>query len=295
MRKSKAKKSLRFQSDLPADSGKADDTTLRPISAEERKSPAKGLSSNEENPGIDIKVDDLCTVLQTTCITTDYLGYLLDDGHRKHELWWTKQSNPASQNSREISLEQLLAKNAHLRLSRQKRYRIASIVASSLLQLQATPWLTENLEKKQILFQCQGSEVLVEELHISYNFGTTKEVAQSPQPPKVTEARRMHPRKTLSSLAVLLLELCFGEAIENQTELRKAHLSTDGKALEGTDYLTARDWLDSVAEEEPKMTPIINCCLYCLFEGKPNWADPTFIQAVYISVVQPLEMLVVPS
>jgi hypothetical protein len=156
------------------------------------------------------------------------------------------------------------------------------------LQLQNTPWLAENLEKTKILFYRKGSDVLVEEPFINHSFTPTKAYQD-----EKTDVSRTLPRKTLSSLGILLLELCFGDAIENQTELRKSHLSSDGKALEGTDYLTAIEWLDKVAEEEPKMAPIIKWCIFCLFEGKPNWSDTTFTQAVYSSVVQPLEMLVV--
>jgi len=208
---------------------------------------------------------------------------------------WIKDTTHGSQSLEEISLEKLLNNNGHLKLSRQKRYKIASIAASSLLQLQATPWLSEHLEKKHIFFYYQGSDVFVEEPYISHDFAATKPDELSTEAPKASEAPRVLPRKTLSSLGILLLELCFGEAIENQTELRKGHLSSDEKALEGTDYLTAIEWLDKVAEDEPKMSPIIKWCIFCLFEGKPNWADTKFTQAVYASVVQPLEMLVVPS
>lgn len=109
-------------------------------------------------------------------------------------------------------------------------------MASSLLQLHATPWLTEKLEKKHILFYYQGSDILAEEPYISHKFVALKLGDSVPQEPKTTELLRIHPRKTLSSLGILLLELCFGEAIENHQSLRKVYLSSDGKALEGTGY-----------------------------------------------------------
>lgn len=294
MRKSKPKKSLRFESDLQADLqadfGNIERAKASPTPSQEQNFPVMPPSSAVDNSSVNTKIDDLCSSLKVLGADTECLGYLSDDEHQQHEVRWIQESARESQNREEISLEKLLSSDGHLKLSRQKRYRIASIMASSLLQLQATPWLSENLEKKKILFYHQGSDVFVDEPYISHDFA-----AITAQSPKSSPAPRVLPRKTLSSLGILLLELCFGEPIENQTELRKGHLSSDGKALEGTDYLTAIEWLDKVAEEEPKMAPVIKWCIFCLFEGKPNWADTTFTQAVYTSVVQPLEMLVVSS
>ncbi|TVY18081.1 hypothetical protein LARI1_G003501 [Lachnellula arida] len=259
MRKSKPKKSLRFESDLQADFGGVERVKASPTPSKEQNFPVMPPSSAVENSGTNIKIDDLCSSLKVSDADTECLGYLSDDEHQKHEVRWIQESACKSQGREEISLEKLLSSDGHLKLSRQKRYKIASIIASSLLQLQATPWLSENLEKKQILFYYQGSDVFVDEPYISHDFA-----AITTQPPKPSPAPRVLPRKTLSSLGILLLELCFGEPIESQTELRKGHLSSDGKALEGTDYLTAIEWLDKVAEEEPKMAPVIKwCSLHC--------------------------------
>jgi hypothetical protein len=288
MRKAKAKKKIRFLSDLPPEAVNTDFVKPSIDSFKEQKGPATPPSASEENLTTDIKIDSLCSTLKTPDLDIDYLGYLSDDEHQQHEFRLLKDTTSSSQTLEETSLEGLLANKGQMTLSRQKRYKIASILASSLLQLQNTPWLAENLEKKNILFYRKGSDVLVEEPFINHSFTPTKAYQD-----EKTDVSRTLPRKTLSSLGILLLELCFGDAIENQTELRKSHLSSDGKALEGTDYLTAIEWLDKVAEEEPKMAPIIKWCIFCLFEGKPNWSDTTFTQAVYSSVVQPLEMLVV--
>jgi len=257
-------------------------------SPEEQNRQAAPPSTPEEISTTNVKIASLCSTLKTTDLNIDdCLGYLSDDEQQQHELRLINNSTSSSQALEQTSLEELLANKGEMTLSRQKRYKIASVVASSLLQLQNTPWLTDNLEKKNIMFYHNGSDVLVEEPFINHPFTPTKVRPEEKNP----DAPRILPRRTLSSLGIILLELCFGDAIENQTEMRKAHLSSDGKALEGTDYLTAIEWLDKVAEEEPKMAPIIKWCIFCLFEGKPNWADTTFTQAVYSSVVQPLELL----
>ena len=53
--------------------------------------------------------------------------------------------------------------------------------------------------------------------------------------------------------------------------------------------MTAREWVDSVWEEEPKLESIIKTCLYHPFEEKPDWRNKSFTQAVYASVVGPLD------
>jgi hypothetical protein len=285
MRKAKAKKKIRFLSDLPPEAGNTNFAKLCIDSTQGQKCQAiPPPPAPEENSTTNIKIDSLCSTLRTPDLDLDYLGYLSDDEHQQHEFRILKDATSSTRALEATSLESLLANKGKMSLSRQKRYKIASILASSLLQLQNTPWLAESLEKKNILFYRKGSDVFVEEPFINHSFSSTK-VRQD-------DAPRTLPRKTLSSLGILLLELCFGDAIENQTEMRKSHLSSDGTALEGTDYLTAIEWLDKVAEEEPKMTPIIKWCIFCLFEGKPNWADTTFTQALYSSVVKPLEMLI---
>ncbi|OBT70029.1 hypothetical protein VE03_00658 [Pseudogymnoascus sp. 23342-1-I1] len=292
MPKSRPRKSLRFVSDLPVEPTNAEHAKPCPDASQQNCLVTPPFLAKD---GIDvnIKINDLCSTLKGLDPDVEFLGYLSDNAHQEHEVRCIKDTQNVPPSLGEVSLEKLLTSNDHLKLSRQKRYKIASIVASSLLQLQSTPWLAEKLEKKHILFYYQGSDILAEEPYISHNFVALKPGDSVPQEPKTTEVLRIHPRKTLSSLGILLLELCFGEAIENQQSLRKVHLSSDGKALDGTDFLCAIDWL--VAEEEPKMAPIIKWCIFCLFEGKPNWEDTTFTQAVYACVVQPLEMLIAPT
>jgi len=53
--------------------------------------------------------------------------------------------------------------------------------------------------------------------------------------------------------------------------------------------MTAREWVDSVWEEEPKLESIIKTCLFHPFEEKPDWRNKLFTQAVYVSVVGPLD------
>jgi hypothetical protein len=178
-----------------------------------------------------------------------------------------------------------------MKLSRRQRYKIASILASSLLQLHSTPWLVDKIDKKNVLFHKVRSEVLVESPFMRCSFGTPKN-CQTDEEVKLRIAEIRYAIKDgLRKLAIVLLELCFGEPIESHHRW-KYHLGQDGKPHESTDFLTAENWLDSVEDEQPGLELVIDRCLYAHFVDKPDWNNMKFTQAVYAGVVEPLEKLV---
>jgi hypothetical protein len=290
----KAKKSISFAVDLPAET-KLTTLAKTPTTPSTQSALLPNILPPAEEVYADVEIHDLCSTLKELDPKATRLGYLSDQENQRHGLRCLTEEVASSGSLELISLRKLLATDGDVRLTRQKRYKIACILASSLLQLQTTPWLRGNLTKNDIFFYHQGSEVLVDQPYISHSFLSTKNCHHSSGNTAAEVQSHAPSRTNLSSLGILLLELCWGQAIENQTELRKKHLSSDGRAIGGTDYLTAIDWLDQVREEEPNMLPIIKWCIFCLFEGKPNWADTNFTQAVYANVVRPLEMLVAPT
>lgn len=238
-----------------------------------------------------IQINDLCSTLWSSELDNVCLGYLQGDQRRYHEVHCVDSTHTPQGNNGPITLEELLMNRGDMRLSRTARYQIASVVASSLLQLETTPWLAGRLEKKNIMFYQEDSKVLLEQPYISHSFTSTRYPQMPPDSSKTGLSARFATRDSLSSLGILLLELCFGETIESQ-HLRKSHLGQDGEPLRGTDYLTARDWTEMVYEEEPALENIIRCCVFCIFEEKADWGNDNFTQAVYANVVEPLEKLV---
>jgi hypothetical protein len=128
----------------------------------------------------------------------------------------------ASWDTREtVTLESLLMRPAPgqpwtpcIVLSRQERYFIALTLASSLLQLHATPWLATRWSKKDILFLRNGPDsIIVDQPYIS------------PQP--FSQSPTYHDTsKSISALGIMLLELCFGIALEDH-EIRRGFLGAD--------------------------------------------------------------------
>jgi hypothetical protein len=270
-RKFKQKKTVRI--DMPVE------LPIRPPHPPSETPPILPLAP----PNVEIK--DLCSTLCSVAPHADCLGYLCDSEKRQHELLPVKDLHPASDDESVVSLETLLTSTP--RISRHDRYHVASILASSLLQLQSTPWLADKMEKKNIFFYRQGSKVLIDYPYVRQSFCSVKRAAQSLAPGQA----RFAARNSLSHLGILLLELCFGEAIEKQ-DIWKSYLGSDGKPHQGTDYMAARDWAELVCEEEPALEHIIKCCVFCIFEEKADWENKRFIQAVYASVVAPLEKII---
>jgi len=92
----------------------------------------------------------------------------------------------------------------------------------------------------------------------------------------------------------LLLELCFGQAIESKEDLQRRYLRPGEAPNETSNFLTARDWIELVPDEvsDEALYSAIKCCVLCSFDQKADWGNERFVQAVYASVVQPLEAVV---
>ena len=239
----------------------------------------------------DVEIQDLCSKLADPTLSACF-GYLRGEEERLHELRATSDDleTPPQGNESLVSLESLLLGREGPRLSRLERFKVASVLASSLLQLQTTPWL-KKMEKKNILFYRRGPKVHIEHPYLRHPFLSSKAPQTSGQPEDHTPSDRMAVRNSLSNLGILLLELGFWQTIDSYY-MRQDYFGADGKPHQSTDYLTALAWSDKVSEEEPSLENIIECCLKCIFPVKADWSDKKFTQAVYTNVVGPLEDII---
>jgi len=241
------------------------------------------------------QIQDLCSTLCSCNLSQSSLGYLGDEEtQQQHELRYIRDSCCDQEST--ISLEALLDNPDALAFTRQQRYKLASILASSLLQLQTTPWLREcHLDKKNIFFFREHNTILFDWPYIMCSFPSTR-LAPSPSIRSTSPALppRFAARHSLNTLGTLLLELCFGKSVE-KCEFRKYHLGANGQAHERTNWSTTRDWAERIGEEDPRLEGVINCCvsdiLFLQLQGAAGWEKKEFVQAVYGGVVKPLERL----
>ncbi|TGO22787.1 hypothetical protein BPAE_0155g00250 [Botrytis paeoniae] len=292
--KSKARKSVRIH--IPHETVNSTPLALQIDLCVQTSSSASPLTSQSLTAPKYIKINDLCKVIYDSRGTSNcYLGYLSDDHQISHE-FRIPEEDPIARGlygQKFISLETILSKPDKVSpLNRYERYKVAYILASSLLQLQNAPWLTGNLQKRHILFPCDWNnhKILIDQPHLSHSFLSTRYQSTPPgQTPNLSSSTTTV-KKSLNDLGIVLLELCFGQRIEGQS-IRQDFL-VDGKEHAGTNYLTALEWADAVCEQEPALEHVIKCCMFCIFEEKANWDNLRFTQAVYASVVEPLEKVV---
>ncbi|KAG9233738.1 hypothetical protein BJ875DRAFT_543514 [Amylocarpus encephaloides] len=252
----------------------------------------------KSTPRNSIEIRDLCSALWQSDTNSTCCGYITDDQDRKHEILEINEEALAATGCLLVTLEDLLNGKAGLRLNRRQRHQIASILASSLLQLQTTPWLAGKIAKSSVFFLKRGTSIAIDHPYIQHSFVSTKLGEVSPNMPEQGNTR-FAARNSLAYLGILLLEPCFGETIESQ-KIRNSYLGPDGKEYESADpmtlspadYMTARDWVERVYEEEPDLEHIIRCCVFCAFEERADWSSPKFVQVVYESVVEPLEQII---
>lgn len=290
-RRTKIKKIVRMAVPLPEDLENGTHNNLSKDLPAKSPPPPDTSVPTPETTEIEAEIDDLCSTLEKSDPSVSCLGYFCDDEHRHHEFQSVKDNTQLSGKHELVSLEKLLLRSTSLKITRKERFRLTIVLASSLLQLQTTPWLTDRLSKKDIFFEYRETEVLANHPYICHFFPSVKIPSPAPSVAETTPTcNRFATRTSLAHLGILLLELCFGEAIENRTDLRNNHL-IDGKAHNETDYLTALDWIYEVGEEAGlDFQNAIKCCFN--FEVKPNWTDAKFTQSIYAGVVQPLEKLV---
>lgn len=112
---------------------------------------------------IGTKIQDLCSEICKSSDGTCH-GYLVDDKQRHHIIRAMTPEKYEEAGTQEnsvtvfeyITLQTLLQAGSEWALTRRQRFEVACILASSVLQLQSTPWLAERMHKSDILFYRQG-------------------------------------------------------------------------------------------------------------------------------------------
>ena len=188
------------------------------------------------------------------------------------------------------------------RVSKKERLVLAVNLASSLLQLHATPWLSERWTKSDIVFLppdknstenpvshssrlFNADEPYVSQTFMSCHLPTADEQAEdTPAPP-------VHGNLNLLALGIILLELYFGQSIESK---RQPEDLSNGQANGSTDLNVARRWLlDSYQRDmSNRYWMATNHCIHCFFDPMPKSTDlhdEDFRESVYQKIVLPLE------
>ena len=172
-------------------------------------------------------------------------------------------------------------------LTDEERYLLAITLASSLLQLHATPWLGGSWCKQHILFSevCEGEFTVVDVRHpvILQTYGCVPLDGGTQAEPAVAHgfADLLKDSASLLTLAKVLLEIKLNACFETQ--------KADTEKNEATDIQTLMRWM---TEEKGNLSftyrDAVSHCIKCSVDPSTNLQDLLFRQALVDKVVVPL-------
>lgn len=254
------------------------------------------LSFSEGN--MPTRVENLCLVMEENSAAGTYakqcLGYLDQEDHHRLELYLTCLDRvPRHENSHSLAdlLSQqnpdsasLIVAAGYLPLTRGERLGLALTVASSVLQLNDTPWLHHYWSKRDILVDMTNTKEIFERAFISTSFPS---IASSDIP-----GCNLFRNPTLFCLGIVLIEIMLGRTLESM-RTDEDSLNASGQFEIFTLLSTARRLLDMgtiSSEAGPRYADIVSRCIWSDF-SRPNASlnDDGFRRAVYDEVVAPLE------
>lgn len=220
-----------------------------------------------------------------------------------------KYPSPATSKDMISLLETLLRRSSSRRLTRQARYLIGLTLASSYLQLKSSPWISHSWDKRDILFFKRESamcDVQVEQPYISRGFekgtGPVDENDDDNDDDDnniITRLDRLDlDDRTLKSLGIMLLELCFDTALEEygprMEYVRQTPRTEETKKTTADlflDVAAAFEWSEHVAAEAgPEFSDAVTWCLTTTPNSGGQGRQPdAWRDELFEKVVQPLK------
>jgi hypothetical protein len=250
------------------------------------------------------QISDLCATLKLVCEGMGCLGALVDQRKRRYAIHAVRRHPRALASQDIVCLKDLISAPAptpttaicsstlKVYLTRKERLQLALILASTMLQLHTTPWLSERWGKSDILFlrQLGGSHgPLIEQPYISKPFKSYKALPPTDLPANKSPPGSIIRNKSVFDLGVLLIELCFNKSLEQMQTADD--LDDDGKVNSYTTLSTANRLIPEVyAEAGVRYGDAVRRCIRCDFDQREEtFESDEFRQAVYQRVVAPLE------
>lgn len=186
------------------------------------------------------------------------------------------------------------------KLSRQQRLQIAVTLASSVLQLHNSPWLSENWDKRDIYFFSNGldsdNRPLISDAYVSRSFwppGSPRPTNKSAKATTEDFLSSQIVNKTLFALGIVLIELCLNKTLEDlRPPSDDKHEAARSQGIVDV-YRTATSQIDNVySKGGTQYGYVVQRCLKCEFgiqDSKKQLDFDAFRGLVYEGVVAPLE------
>ncbi|KAJ4353860.1 uncharacterized protein N0V89_005590 [Didymosphaeria variabile] len=237
------------------------------------------------------EVTDLCASIQQLHRSSPCIGFSFDTKKRLRGTYTVDtlaEKQPAP--SEFVTLEQLLdrppTRNGRVaKLSKKERYGLALTLASSTLQLNATPWFKDQWCAKDIIFHQKEDGSRLVDVDRPY---------VAPQAETLTAFANSRPKKSfqnkntiLLALAVALLELYFGVSAENHRDVEKQPAGAFNPWML---CAMAYEWADEEQDNlSAAFSSAVTHCLRCFNDPSANLQDADFLQAAVECIVLPLQ------
>lgn len=228
------------------------------------------------------RITDLCTTIASCTSELPIYGCLMKDSHQYLVQPLGKANNDPQ---KQVTLESLLSKSSPITLSRRQRYHIALILASSHVQLHPTPWLTAKWSKTDIFFlhsPGDADKIATEQPYISRSLSKALYCPPGILTQKTLTSNTYNFQDSIRNLGIMLLELCFGTAIEDH-KMRRNLNATDEQSLQLINYAVAIQWVRDVVEEAgPEYADAVTWCLHNVPESgtEERWREDMFAGVV---------------
>ncbi|KAJ8118279.1 hypothetical protein OPT61_g723 [Boeremia exigua] len=251
------------------------------------------------DPGVDTtrslqEVKDICASIQQLQSPNSCIGLSLDTKKRLRGVYTIDTAEKPSPVSDMISLDDLLARRPavdgkRIKLSKRERYSLALTLASSVLYLNSTPWLTSQWASKHIRFH--QASTAPNSVDINHPYLTPLAVEPLDDLAVKTKALSFQNKNTvLLALAVALLELYFGTTAEKYQETE--HGACD-PALHQNSWMLcamAHQWAEESQDElSAAFLGAVRHCLRCFSDPGVSLQDADFLQAAAEGIVLPLQ------
>lgn len=235
------------------------------------------------------KIKDLCSALAQEDTRPCCVGYL-DDENWQHYIYFSTPRQAAQADGQARSLHQILSCDSIAQpviITPKDRYELALLLASTLLHLYNTPWLTDNWTRNDIyLLKGWSEKPLAKNIYVSKTFPSPKRDVPLETDPDLPLLRNV----SVFNLGLALLELTFGHPIEyyeNEKDLR------NGVRTVMTNRLTAERLIGKIEMYEGKRySDVVYRCIHCDFGSRvTSFENDEFRQNFYSGVVVPLEKI----
>ncbi|KAF1839079.1 hypothetical protein BDW02DRAFT_585441 [Decorospora gaudefroyi] len=240
------------------------------------------------------EVKDLCASIQQVHKSASTIGFSLDNKSKLRGAYSIDTSEAYVPPSGLVSLESLLdhppvVNGRRSKLSKKERYSLALTLASSVLYLNATPWLANEWTVRDILFHRTPNTARPIDIERPYLAPTVIELSQCAAK---TKKPKVFKNTVLLALAIALLELYFGTTAEKYQESESEDGIADPSVHQNPWMLCsfAHTWAET--ETENLSAAFLNAIRHCIHSFSvpgTSLQDAECLQAAVEGIILPLQ------